>query len=149
MKSGHLEDTKVKVKVILAAFWTAHFLLWTFGDMVALLKDTVETVADELLLFVAAPLATTQALMILFSLVGKPQVMRPANILVVLVFGVFNLGYLAEADAGWQFLLGTAYLLFNALIIAYAWRWPRHQTAEVATIGNPLAPITQLAQKGA
>jgi hypothetical protein len=71
--------------------------------------------------------------MILGSLVGKPKVMRWANIILVLVFIVFNLGYLAEANAGWEFLLGIAYLLLNALIIFYAWRWPKDEGVEVTS----------------
>lgn len=127
MKSDHLEDVKVNVKTILAALWTAQFLLWTFGDMLALLQEIDEPVDDELLLFVAVPLAMIQTLMIVFSLVGKPEVMRWANIIAALVFVLINLGYLAEASAGWQFLLGIAYLLADVLIIFYAWNWPKHE----------------------
>jgi hypothetical protein len=127
MKSDHLEDVKVNVKIILAALWTAQFLLWTFGDTLALLQELDEPVDDDLLLFVAVPLAIIQTLMILFSLVGKPEVMRWANILVALVFVLINLGYLAEANAGWEFLLGIAYLLADVLIISYAWKWPTHE----------------------
>lgn len=127
MKSDHLQDVKVNVKTILAALWTAQFLLWTFGDMLALLQEIDEPVDDELLLFVAVPLAMIQTLMILFSLVGKPEVMRWANIIAALVFVLINLGYLAEASAGWEFLLGIAYLLADVLIIFYAWKWPKHE----------------------
>jgi hypothetical protein len=136
VNSDHLEDAKVNVKIILAALWAAHFLLWTFGDMVALLQETTEPVDNELLFFVAAPLAVIQTLMILFSLVGKPKVMRWANIIVALVFTVINLGYLAEASAGWEFLLGIAYLLFSVLIIVYAWKWPKQEAVEVTPQRN-------------
>lgn len=129
MNSAYLQDKKINVKIILAALWAAHFLLWTFGDMLSLLQQLNDPVDDELLLFVAVPLAIIQTLMIVFSLTGKPGVMRWVNMIVVLVFVVFNLGYLAEADAGWQFLLGAAYLVFNALIAFYAWTWPRAEAA--------------------
>lgn len=99
--------------------------------MLSLLQETTEPVDNELLLFVAVPLAVIQTFMILYSLVEKPKVVRWANIIVVLVFVVFNLGYLAEANAGWEYLLGIAYLLVNALIIFYAWRWPKHEGLEV------------------
>lgn len=131
MNSDHLEDVKVNVRIILAALWIAHFLLWTFGDMASLLQEITEPVDNELLLFVAVPLAVIQTLMIVFSLVGKPNVMRWANIIISVLYIVFNLGYLAEANAGWEFLLGIAYLLFNALIIYYAWTWTKQEGAEV------------------
>lgn len=127
MKSDHLEDVKVNVKIILAALWTAQFLLWTFGDMLALLQELNEPADDDLLLFVAVPLAIIQTLMILFSLIGKPEVMRWANIIVALVFVLINLSYLAEANAGWEFLLGIAYLSADVLIIFYAWKWPTRE----------------------
>ena len=132
MSSDHLEDVKVNVKIVLAALWAGHFLLWTFGDMLSLLQEIAEPVDDELLLFVAVPLAVIQTFMILFSLVGKPKMVRWANIIVVIVFIVFNLGYLAEANAGWEYLLGIAYLLVNALILFYAWKWPKHEGVEGA-----------------
>jgi hypothetical protein len=131
MNSDHLEDVNVSVKLVLSALWAAHFLLWTFGDMVALLQEATEPIDNELLLFVAVPLAVIQTSMILFSLVGKPKVMRWANIIAGLVFILFNLGYLTEANVGWKFLLGIAYLLVTVLIIFYAWKWPKHEGVEV------------------
>ena len=119
------EDTKINVRFILAASWTAHFLLWSFGDMASLLQKMNEPIDNNLLLFVAVPLALTQTLMIFFSLVGKAKFMRWANIILALVFAVFNLGFIAEAHFGWEYLLGTGYLLFNVLIIWQAWKWSK------------------------
>lgn len=130
MNSDNLQDVKVNVKIVLAALWAAHFLLWTFGDMASLLQEMAEPVDDELLLFIAVPLAMTQALMILFSLVGKPKMVRWANMIVVLVFAVFNLGFMAESTVAWEFLLGLAYLLFNGFIFYYAWTWPKQDGVE-------------------
>ncbi len=117
------EDTNVNVKIILAGLWAAHFLLWTFGDMVSLMQKISEPVADNLLLFVSIPTAVTQALMVFFSLTGKAKVMRWASILVALVFLALNIVFMLDAHIGWQYPLGTAYLLFNILIIWYAWKW--------------------------
>ena len=63
--------------------------------------------------------------MIFFSLVGKKKFMRWVNIIAALVFVVFNVGYIAEAQFGWQYLLGAGYLLFNGLIVGYAWKWSK------------------------
>ena len=119
------EDMKVNVKFILAALWTGHFLLWSFGDMASLLQKMNEPVDNNLLLFVAVPLALIQAYMIFFSLAGKAKIMRWANIILALVFAVFNLGFIAESQFGWQYLLGAGYLLFNVLIIWKAWKWSK------------------------
>lgn len=119
-----LDDTKVNVKTILAALWTAHFLLWSFGDMASLMQKISEPAADNLLLFVAVPIEVIQALMIFLSLAGKAQVMRWVSIIAALVFAVFNIKFMVDARFGWEYLLGSAYLVFNVLIIWYAWKWP-------------------------
>jgi len=120
-----LEDMKVNVKFILAALWTGHFLLWSFGDMASLLQKMNEPIDNNLLLFVAVPLALIQALMIFFSLAGKAKIMRWANIILALVFAVFNLGFITESQFGWQYLLGAGYLLFNVLTVWQAWKWSK------------------------
>jgi hypothetical protein len=120
-----LEDPKVNIRIILAAFWVSHFLLWTFGDMVALLQHkNPDPISNDLLTFAAAPLAVTQTLMIVFTLIGKPIMVRWANIIIAIVFLLFNLGYLSEAVDGWEYIMGIAYILFNVLIIWHAWKWP-------------------------
>ena len=113
-----------KARLTLAALWISHFLLWTYGDMLALLQDFSQPVADSLLLSVAVPLALIQTLMILFSIVGKAKPTRWATIAIALVFLVFNAGFVAEAHVGWEYLLGAGYLLVNGLIAWYAWKWP-------------------------
>jgi len=125
MKTNIETTQTTDVKIILAALWIAHFLLWTFGDMAALLQKISEPIENSLLLFVAVPLAITQALMIFFSLVGKEKVMRWVNLIVALIFILFNIGFIAEAQFGWEYLLGAGYLLFNGLTIGYAWKWPQ------------------------
>jgi hypothetical protein len=48
-----LNDVKVNIKIVLAALWAGHFLLWLFGDMASLLQKISEPAADNLLLFIA------------------------------------------------------------------------------------------------
>jgi hypothetical protein len=123
-----LDDPKINVRILLAAFWISHFLLWTFGDMVSLLQqENPEPISNDLLTFVAAPLAVTQTIMIVLSLIGVPKLARWANICVAPVFMLFNIGYLGEGSEGWHFVLGIAYIMFNVLIIWYAWKWPEQK----------------------
>jgi hypothetical protein len=124
-----LENPKINVRIILATLWASHFLLWTFGDMASLMQEISEPGTDEIMLFIAIPLAIIQTLMILFSLIGKPKVIRWVNMGLVLVFIVFNIVFLIEAHTGWEYLLGAAYLLFNILIIGYAWKWPKQEAS--------------------
>lgn len=116
---------KADVRIILAALWTGHFLLWSFGDMAALLQKMNEPIANSLLMLVAVPLALIQALMIYFSLVGKANIMRWVNLVLALVYAVFNVGFVAEAQFGWEYLLGAGYLAFNGLVAWQAWKWAK------------------------
>ncbi len=123
----HLADVKVNVKIVLAALWTAHFLLWTFGDMASLLQEITEPVDNNLLFLAAVPLAIIQTSMIFFSLTGKAKVMRLVNIIMASVFVLFNVGFLVEAHVGWEYLLGAGYLLFSGLIVWHASKWPKQE----------------------
>ena len=116
---------KTDPRIVLAALWTGHFLLWSFGDMLALLQRVSEPVDNNLLLIVAVPLAIIQASMIYLSLVGKAKLMRWVNIILACVFLLFNIGFIIEAQVGWEYLLGTGYILFNALIVWNAWKWSK------------------------
>ena len=116
---------KTDAKILLAALWIAHFLLWSFGDMASLLQEITEPVDTNLLLFVAVPLAITQASMIFFSLAGKAKLMRWVNMIVGIIFLLLNIGFIAEAQFGWEYLLGAGYLLFNGLIVWQAWKWSK------------------------
>jgi hypothetical protein len=117
------DEVKVSARIILAGLWAVHFLLWTFGDMASLMQEISKPVADNLLLFVSVPTAVIQALMVFFSLTGKTKVMRWVTIMIALVFLALNIGFMVDAQIGWQYLLGSAYLLFIVLIIWYAWKW--------------------------
>jgi len=86
-----LVDPKINVRIVLAALWITHFLLWTFGDMVSLLQETTEPISNNLLLFVAAPLAVCQAFLILISLTGKPKQARCTNLFATPVYLLFNI----------------------------------------------------------
>ena len=131
--NAQITDVQVNVKIVLAALWAAHFLLWTFGDMAALLQKMSEPIESSLLLFVAVPLALIQALMIFFSLTGKAKVMRFVNVVAALVFALFNVGFMVDAHVGWEYLLGAGYLLMNGLIIWRAWTWPKQSASVEAT----------------
>ena len=124
-KDTQLTDIKINVKIVLAALWAAHFLLWSFGDMAALMQKMSEPIDNNLLLLVAVPLALIQALMIFFSLTGKAKWMRMVNMIAALVFALFNVGFLVDAHVGWEYLLGAGYLLMNGLILWQAWNWPK------------------------
>ena len=122
-----LVNPKVNVRVLLAAFWICHFILWIFGDMLTLMQDMSEPVTDSLILFVAPTTAIVLTLMVVFSLMGPPASVRLANLIVAPVYLLFNVVFLVDATQGWEYYLGVFYVLFNVLIIWRAYTWPRGQ----------------------
>jgi len=122
-----LVNPKVNIRILLAVFWVCHFMLWTFGDMFSLLQEMGEPVTDSLILFIAPTTAIVQALMVVFCLVGRPTSVRLANLIVALVYLFFNIVFFVDATQGWEYYLGVFYVLFNALIIWRAYRWPTDQ----------------------
>jgi hypothetical protein len=124
-----MEDTKIKLSLL----WVTHFLMWSFGDILSLLQTdgiaeiSAEPVPDEMLLFIAAPLATIQVFMILFSLMGEYKVNRLANIGLTAIYLLFNFGFIADAilsqKVSWAYLNGPVYIAINILVIITAWKW--------------------------
>ena len=101
-----LVDAKVNIRVLLAAFWICHFILWIFGDMLSLLQEMGEPVTDSVVLFVAPTTAIVLTLMVVFCLVGRPAYVRLANLIVAPVYLLFNIGFFVDATQGWEYYLG-------------------------------------------
>jgi len=68
--------------------------------MAFLLQEMTEPIENNLLLLIAVPLAIIQALMIYFSQTGKIKVIRLVNMIIALVFGLFNVGFIIDAQVG-------------------------------------------------
>ena len=122
---SELKNPIVNVRIVLASLWISHFLLWSFGDMFSILQETTEPLTDPIFLIIAPTTAIIQALMIISSLKGKAKYIRWANIIVSIVFLVFNIGYLADNSELWNYLLGTVCIIFNIMIMWHAWKWPK------------------------
>lgn len=120
-----LADPKVNVRILLAAFWICHFLLWTFGDMLTLLQGMGESITSNVIMFVAPTTALVQALMVVTSLLARPVVARWANLIVTPVYFLFNVGFFIDATEGWEYYLGIGYVAMNLLILWFAYRWPK------------------------
>ncbi len=129
----------MNVRMLLAAFWISHFLLWSFGDMLSLLQETAEPITETVFLIIAPVLAITQTSMVVYSLRGDPNYVRLLNLAVPLVFLLFNLGYLAESSEIWNYLLGSAYIVLNLLIIWNAWKWRRRETSDESIVTEGLS----------
>ncbi|MFW2382446.1 MAG: hypothetical protein ACN4GZ_11865 [Acidimicrobiales bacterium] len=122
-----LVDPKVNIRIQLAVLWICHFILWIFGDMLSLLQEMDEPATDTAVLYVAPSTAIVLTLLVAFSLVGRPTQVRLANLIVAPVYLLFNIGFFVDATEGWEYYLGTFYVLFIVLIIWRAYTWPKEQ----------------------
>ena len=118
-------DPKVNVRMVLALLWVCHFILWIFGDMFTLLQEMSEPATDTLVQFVAPTTAIVLTLLVAFTLIGRPTPVRVANLVVAPLYLLLNIGFFVDATEGWEYYLGTFYVLFNLLIIWQAYTWPR------------------------
>ena len=125
-----LADPKVNIRMLLAAFWICHFILWIFGDMFTLLQEMGEPVTDTSVQIVAPTTAIVLTLVVVYSLVGRPAHVRLTNLIVAPVYLLFNIVFFVDATQGWEYYLGVFYVLFTVLIIWRAYTWPTNAPRE-------------------
>ena len=143
-----LEDQQVPVRDKLAAAWTSFMLLYIYVDILAFYKpgtvddiligvvwefDITQTWAITALTLLAIPI-----FMIVLSMTLPARANRIANLIVASIqvpFAAFNaVGELGEAWMYFYFLGVALELIVLALILRYAWTWPR--TAPLTGIGE-------------
>ncbi len=65
--------------------------------------------------------------MVVLSLTLKDKANRWANIIFSLVFVGFSLFEMLEATSASVIFVGIVGLVFSALIVWYAWKWPKQE----------------------
>ena len=134
-----LEDRSIPVKAKLAAAWTSFMFLYVYVDILAFYKPGV---VDDILVGVVWEFDITQTwaitaltllampiLMIVASMTLPARANRITNLIVASVqvpFAAFNAaGELGQAWMYFYFLGVALELIVLALILRYAWTWPR------------------------
>jgi hypothetical protein len=127
----------VDVRIILSTLWAARMLSSLMGD-VSRLHDPVMLeqmiagtspikVTNELLLVMSIILAVP-IFMSFLSLTLKDKANRWANLIIGIFFVVYELVFLIFVylpGAVYEIFWGIAYLVFAALVVWYAWKWPK------------------------
>ena len=138
------QSREVPIQSKLAAAWTSFMFLYVYVDILGFYKpgiiddildgkvytfDISQTWAVTVLSLLAVPI-----LMIVTSMTLPARANRPLNLVVAAAyvpFTVFNV-----AGGSWPYYYGFGVILelaLLALIVRYAWTWPR--TAQSATMG--------------
>ncbi|HEU5261657.1 MAG TPA: DUF6326 family protein [Gemmatimonadales bacterium] len=129
------------VKLKLSALWAARMLSGLQGDSTRLhdpaaLRELVAgtsavPVTNELL-FLMSVIFAIPILMSFLSLTLKDRANCWTNRTVGIVFVAFDLAFLGLALFAWTFsayetFWSLMYLLFTALVVWYAWKWPKQE----------------------
>ena len=124
-----MEDVQIK----LSALWVALMFIWQQGDMQRLYSGDYipgdlklgEVMSPEMLWLVSAIWMTIPVVMLFLSLTLKYKANRWANIIVAIIFVILNIIGLPSYPWGYDKFLIIVGLVFNVLIVWYAWKWPK------------------------
>jgi hypothetical protein len=130
-----LEDVKINVKFKLSALWVTLMFFYLYADVLAFYQpgSIEKIIAGEIggiqinlgFSLSSAMLMAIPSVMVFLSLAMKAKVNRWTNIIV----GIFHAGLLLIAVLVPGGLYYAFYVVieavFIALIIGYAWKWPR------------------------
>ena len=129
------------VRIILAVLWVARMLSGLQGDTMRLsdpvmlqsiITKTGAIVASSELFLVMSILFVVPILMSFLTLTLKYPAVCWANRVIGMFFAAFDLVFLVLAlfvwrSPGYEIVWSIAYLVFTALVVWYAWKWPRQE----------------------
>jgi hypothetical protein len=131
-----LEDVKISVKVKLSALWVTLMLFYIYADILGFYSPgTIEQVVSgeiggiqisEIFLFVMAIWMAIPSLMVFLSLTLMPNTNRWVNIITgfVSLVALVATFFVGEFSARYT-LQAVVEGVLIALIVWYAWKWPK------------------------
>ena len=134
-----LDDIKVHVKIKISALWVSVMFCYIYGDYFWLyapgkLQGMLEgkmvplgPTTQGVLLFTSVMMAIP-SVMVFLSLALKANLNRWMNIIIGVIYTVF---VIITMPGAWVFyiFLGSVDVLLTALIVWYAWNWPKQEAA--------------------
>ena len=137
-KTTELEDMRISVKMKLSALWAAVMFCFIYGDIIAFHQPGIiaNMIAGKMgpftvtqgSLLTAALFMAIPGVMVFLSLVLKPKVNRWTNIALGFFYIITN--SLSAFTDSWAFfiVLGVIEGALLALIVWYAWTWPKQES---------------------
>ncbi|MFX1318898.1 MAG: DUF6326 family protein [Promethearchaeota archaeon] len=132
-----MEDVKIKLSIL----WITRLLTGFVGDIIRFLEPgKLEQIisgeiwggipmTNELLLLITL-ITVIPAVMVFPSLTLPDKANRWVNLIVGIFMVGFDLVFLITAILtvpAYEIFLGILYLVFTALIVWYAWKWPKQE----------------------
>ena len=137
-RKTNLEDSKIDVKIKLAALWTSVTLCYLYGDYFELyipgkvkeLIDGHNLLNDPHKLFGASLLLAIPAVMVGLSVILKPKLNRLFNLIFGTLFTLIMLLIAITSLDSWRMFyvfLALTESAITILIVLYAWKWPKQK----------------------
>ncbi|AJW62216.1 hypothetical protein VO54_00730 [Elizabethkingia miricola] len=134
----NLEDSKIDVKIKLAALWTSVTLCYLYGDYFELyipgkvkeLIDGHNLLNNPQKLFGASLLLAIPAVMVGLSVILKPKLNRLFNLIFGTLFTLIMLLIAITSLDSWRMFyvfLALTESAITILIVLYAWKWPKQK----------------------
>ncbi len=134
----NLEDTKINVKLKLAALWASFMFLYIYVDYFHLYMpgSINDILAGKMYVFDITQIAlliglvsvTIPAVMIFLSVALSAEINRRANIIVAAIYIPYTLFNLAGEAWMHMFFAAAVEVILLLFIIRYAWQWPKQET---------------------
>jgi len=128
-----LSDITIHVKLKLSALWATTVLCYIYGDVFGFFRQQTVTeivsgkagpIGTQAGLLGAAVSVAIPSIMVILSLVLKPNVSRWLNIILGIAYTIIILATMLGA---WMYyiFLGVIETVLTLMITWYAWRWPK------------------------
>ncbi len=120
-----------EVRIKLSALWAALMLTFLLGDVLRIFSgdfnagDMGGMQVNQVMYLGMAVLFVIPICMVYLSLTLKYSVNRWANIIISIIFFGINLVGLPTYPSAYDQFLIIVGLVFNILIVWYAWKWPK------------------------
>lgn len=137
IRTAHLQDTKVDVKVLLGGLWISMLFVFAYVDIFGFLRADVINGAlvgkisgpdfevNQAVLVLTTIYILIPILMIIVSLVAPARMNRTANIVVSLIYAA-SVVVSVVGETWIYYILGSVVEVMLLLAIArVAWTWPR------------------------
>ena len=133
-----LENQKVNIKIKLAALWTSATFCYLYGDYFELYTpDKVNSLItgdnnldSPAILLIASIILAIPSVMVAASIFLKPKINRILNILFGTLFTLMMVFIgIISTNEWYLFYVFLAFLesIITALIVWYAWKWPKER----------------------
>jgi Family of unknown function (DUF6326) len=129
-----VEDAKVGVRLKISALWIVLLFLYAYGDIFGFFKPgRIEEIVSgqisgiditEGFLFAVSVYVAIASVMIFLTLVLRPAAARWSNVVLAILYFVTIVGA-AIGESAYYWFLSVLEIAVLALIVWYAWMWPR------------------------